>query len=78
MLVQKLRVHDLQSETGYVDGVTVYAQNKVRGGECNPGYGRRVEQRKRDIIVIKYSEVGMMCCFFSEAAGGADTTVGQG
>ncbi|XP_056277710.1 dehydrogenase/reductase SDR family member 12-like isoform X2 [Pseudoliparis swirei] len=28
MLVQKLRVHDLQSETGYVDGVTVYAQNK--------------------------------------------------
>ncbi|XP_034410546.1 dehydrogenase/reductase SDR family member 12-like isoform X1 [Cyclopterus lumpus] len=28
MLVQKLRVADLQSETGYVDGITVYAQNK--------------------------------------------------
>uniref|UniRef100_A0A8C2WWC6 Si:ch211-165b10.3 n=1 Tax=Cyclopterus lumpus TaxID=8103 RepID=A0A8C2WWC6_CYCLU len=41
MLVQKLRVADLQSETGYVDGITVYAQNKVRGGECNPGYERR-------------------------------------
>lgn len=29
MLVQKLRVDDLQSEKGYFDGVMVYAQNKV-------------------------------------------------
>lgn len=29
MLVQKLRVNDLQSEKGYFDGVMVYAQNKV-------------------------------------------------
>ncbi|XP_068427364.1 dehydrogenase/reductase SDR family member 12 isoform X2 [Clinocottus analis] len=28
MLVQKLRVHDLQSESGFEDGVAVYAQNK--------------------------------------------------
>ncbi|KAG7229276.1 hypothetical protein INR49_012934 [Caranx melampygus] len=28
MLVQKLRVNDLQSEKGYFDGVMVYAQNK--------------------------------------------------
>ncbi|XP_037537604.1 dehydrogenase/reductase SDR family member 12 [Nematolebias whitei] len=28
MLVQKLRADDLQSEKGYFDGVTVYAQNK--------------------------------------------------
>lgn len=27
--MQKLRVDDLQSETGYFDGVMVYAQNKV-------------------------------------------------
>lgn len=29
MLVQKLRVDDLQSEKGHFDGVMVYAQNKV-------------------------------------------------
>ena len=29
MLVQKLRVDDLQSERGFFDGVMVYAQNKV-------------------------------------------------
>ena len=39
MLVQKLRVDDLQSEKGYFDGVMVYAQNKV--GECNPGFKTR-------------------------------------
>lgn len=39
MLVQKLRVDDLQSEKGDFDGVMVYAQNKVGGGkEHNPGY----------------------------------------
>lgn len=37
MLVQKLRVDDLQSEKGYFDGVMVYAQNKVG----DPGFKTR-------------------------------------
>lgn len=35
MLVQKLRVNDLQSEKGNFDGVMVYAQNKVGEDDGN-------------------------------------------
>ncbi|XP_071347329.1 dehydrogenase/reductase SDR family member 12 isoform X2 [Trachinotus anak] len=68
MLVQKLRVNDLQSEKGDFDGLMVYAQNKV--GE-------------EDVIQIKRLTFLRRCSGSiseitrSKTAGGADTAVGQ-
>lgn len=51
MLVQKLRVDDLQSERGYFDGVMVYSQNKV--GEEN--VIQVIDQQRWNVVKYIYS-----------------------
>lgn len=84
MLVQKLRVDDLQSEEDYFDGVMVYAQNKVGAEDSLKSKSDRDNILKSKSVQLKKIEVRyklvkwrIICCFFPETAGGANRTLGQ-